>query len=198
MEVHALAQGKKNARRRKAWIIFQDESGLSQKPPVHSTWAPKGQTPVLLATASYKRLSVSAAIAYQRQGPTLHTRVLFDIIKDSYTSAALIAFLRALHRRLRGDRVTLVWDNLKAHVSEEMRTYLHEQRHWLTIERLPPYAPQLNPVEQLWSNLKRREMANFCAENLDALRTQACAGLKRLRSTHQLALSFLKHTGLSL
>jgi len=49
-----------------------------------------------------------------------------------------------------GQRVVLIWDGLSSHWSTRMRAYLDSQRDWLTVERLPAYAPELNPVEYLW------------------------------------------------
>src|SRR5437660_2510503 len=59
-----LAGDKKKARRRKAWILFQDESGVSQRPSIRRTWAPKGQTPVLIHAFNWSKMSVCAAIGY--------------------------------------------------------------------------------------------------------------------------------------
>ena len=60
-----LAHGKKNARRRRAWLVFEDESGVAQQPVVRRTWAPRGQTPVLTHTrANWQRLSVAGALAF--------------------------------------------------------------------------------------------------------------------------------------
>src|ERR1019366_7475318 len=55
-------------RRRKAWIVFQDESGFSLLPSVRATWAPRGQTPVLRHHFSWTRLSMSAALAFRPDG----------------------------------------------------------------------------------------------------------------------------------
>src|SRR6266849_6807435 len=61
-----LAHRKKNARRRRAWLVFEDESGFSQQPVVRRTWAPRGQTPILTHTrASWRRLSVAGALAFR-------------------------------------------------------------------------------------------------------------------------------------
>jgi transposase len=49
-----------------------------------------------------------------------------------------------------GQRVVLLWDGLSAHWSHRMRQHLDGQRDWLTVERLPAYAPEPNPVEYLW------------------------------------------------
>src|SRR3989442_1585212 len=69
-------------------------------------------------------------------------------------------------------------------------------RAWLTVERLPGYAPDLNPVEQLWGNVKTRELANVCAPSLAALRPPLHAGFARVRRQPHLAFAFLRHAGL--
>ena len=61
--------------------------------------------------------------------------------------------------------VALVWDGVLAHWSRAMRAWVAEQ-DWLTLERLPAYAPELNPVELLWSSLKKRELANLAGDHL--------------------------------
>jgi transposase len=54
-----------------------------------------------------------------------------------------------------------------------MRAWLNTQRSWLVVERLPAYAPELNPVEGLWSNLKSVELANLTGPTLAEVITQA-------------------------
>jgi hypothetical protein len=91
-----------------------------------------------------------------------------------------------------------VWDGLPAHRSLAMRAWLHRQRHWLVVEPLPGYAPDLNPVEALWSSLKGMELANLAGDTLDEVTAAAERGIQRIRDTHHLAFSFLRHCGLSL
>jgi DDE superfamily endonuclease len=78
-----------------------------------------------------------------------------------------------------------------------MRTWLTTQRSWLVVERLPAYAPELNPVEGLWSSLKAVELANLISPTLAEVIQQAHHGIDRVRRTPHLAYSFLRHTGLS-
>jgi len=190
-----VAQAKKNARRRRAWIIFQDESGVSQRPPVRRTWAPRGQTPVLIHAVNWKKLSISVALAFRWNGR--RTRLFFQTRADSYNTESLIAFLRDLKREFRRRRVILIWDGLPAHRSREMTAFLRTQRSWLSVEGLPGYAPELNPAEQLWGNVKGRELANQCAENLKEVAAALRKGMARVRRRPSLAFSFLKHAGLS-
>ena len=195
MGLHAVAQAKKNARRRRAWIVFQDESGVSQRPPVRRTWAPRGQTPVLIHAFNWKKLSISVALAFRWNGR--RTRLFFQTRPDSYNTESLIAFLRDLKREFRRRRVILIWDGLPAHRSREMTAFLRTQRSWLSVEGLPGYAPELNPAEQLWGNVKGRELANQCAENLTDVAAALRKGMARVRRRPSLAFSFLKHAGLS-
>ena len=191
-----VAADKKSARRRGALICFQDESGFSLIPAVRATWAPRGQTPVLRHRFAWTRMSMSAALAYRpdRSQATL----VFQAKTGSYNTASLIDFLTDLHDHLKGDSVTLIWDGLSAHRSKDRKAWLATQRHWLVVERLPAYAPELNPVEQIWGNVKATELANLCPEVIDEAHAAAETGLERIGSSHQLCFSFLDHTGLHL
>ena len=139
-------------------------------------------------------MSVSTVLAYRWDGK--RRRMFFRTTPDSYNTEKLIAFFKHLKRDLRGRRVILVWDGLPAHKSRAMNFYLAQQSDWLSTERLPAYAPELNPVETLWSNVKGRELANFCAEDLGAAAGALRRGMARVRGRRDLGLSFLDHTGL--
>ena len=142
----------------------------------------------------WKKVSVAGALAYRWDGR--RSRLLFQTKPDNYNTAALIRFLRILRRSFRGQRLILIWDRLNAHKSKEMVRYLATQRRWLRIEWLPAYAPDLNPVEMLWGNVKGQEIANLEVEDtldvVDGLRL----GLRRA-GRRNLGFSFLHHAGLS-
>jgi len=192
----AVARGKKNARRQRAWLVFEDESGLSTQPVVRRTWAPRGETPVLTHRfRHWERVSVAAALAFRWDGR--RSRVFFQTRSGPYTAASLIGFLRQLKRHFRRGRVILLWDGLPAHRSGRMREYLTQQRHWLSVERLPAYAPELNPAEPLFGNVKGVELANRCGD-LPDLCTALRHGMARVRRRRDLAFAFLRHAGLNL
>ena len=115
----------------------------------------------------------------------------------SYGPESLVAFLQELRRHFAGQRVILVWDGLPAHKSRIMKEYLARQRTWLSEERLPGYAPDLNPVEMLWGNIKGQELANRCSANLAEAAAALSQGMARVRQSQQLAFAFLDHAGLS-
>jgi hypothetical protein len=116
---------------------------------------------------------------------------------DAYNTDTLIQALGELRRFLGGQKATLLWDGLPAHRSKAMGAWLGRQRSWLVVEPLPGYAPDLNPVEALWSSLKGMELANLAGDTLNDVIAAAERGIQRIRATHHLAYSFLRHCGLS-
>ena len=173
-----------------------DESGASLLPVVRRTWAPRGTTPVICHHFKWKRCSMAAALCYGSRGGG--AAVAFHHQLDAYNTQTLIGALAELRRALGGEKATLVWDGLPAHRSLAMAAWLRRQRSWLVIEPLPGYAPDLNPVEALWSSLKGVELANLAADTLQEVTAAAERGIQRIRDSHHLAYSFLRHCGLSL
>jgi len=190
-----MACSKKNAKRKRAWVLCQDESGISERPPVRRTWAPKGKTPVLTHAFNWKKLSICAALGYRWDGK--RSRLWFQTRGGSYDTPSLISFLRDLKRQMRGQKVILIWDGLPAHKSREMQTYLESQQRWLTVERLPSYSPDLNPVETLWGNIKGQELANRCVEGLKEADEALRQGMERVRASASLPFGFLHHAKVS-
>ncbi len=74
----------------------------------------------------------------------------------------------------------LIWDGLPSHRSRRMLEWVASQRSWLRIEPLPGYAPDLNPTEQVWGNVKSTELANLCANTVGEVATIADDSLDRL------------------
>jgi hypothetical protein len=186
----------RNARRRTAVICFQDETGISLKPSVRATWSPKGQTPTLTHRCSWGRLSLSGVIGYEPNGSDAW--VVFQTLEGSYNGDALVEFLEQLKGHLDGRKVTLVWDNLPAHQSRVVKNWATSQRDWLVIERLPGYAPDLNPIEMLWGWMKGQELANLCAPSIVEVEKVADASLCRAAAKTAMLTSFLHHCGLGL
>lgn len=191
----ALASVEKRARRQNALIVFEDESGVSLLPSVRATWAPRGQTPVLRHPFNWKRLSLAGALAYEPDGSDAH--LFFELRPGAYNDETLIAFLSELNE-VEQRNVLLIWDGLPSHRSRRMSDWIASQRHWLSVERLPGYAPDLNPIENVWGNLKSQELANLCSNTIDQVADIAEDGLDRIGSDAALCFAFLHHSGLRL
>jgi transposase len=190
-----MAGSKKSASRKRAWIVFEDEAGASLTPVVRRTWAPRGQTPVLRHPFNWDRISMAVALAYRWDGR--RSRLYFQTREGNYNDVTLIEFVLELRRHFRGEQVILLWDGLPSHRSRDMQEFLAEQKDWLEV-RLPGYAPELNPAEGFWANLKGRELANRCETQVRTLDFVARLGAHRVRGDRHLLFGFLRHTGLTL
>jgi DDE superfamily endonuclease len=143
------------------------------------------------------RLSVAALVAVK---PGQRPRLLYrthrrrrGARRKGFTEVDYAALLDAAHRQLGGPLV-LVWDNLNTHVSAAMAELIGA-RPWLTVYRLPPYAHELNPVESVWSHLKR-SLANLTKHTIAELTVLVKTRLKRMQYRPALLAGFLASTGL--
>jgi transposase len=163
-------------------------------PFVHRTWAPRGQTPVLQTrTRHHRHLSLIGAltISPQRRRLGWYLHLHSDC---SIRQTEVIAFLRDLLRHIRNP-IFLIWDRLNAHRGKQVQDFLGCHRR-LQTEFLPPYAPELNPNEYGWSQLKCRSLANYAPEHLDELENAASAAVRRIRTQQTLLRGFVKAAGL--
>lgn len=197
MEEAHLAAGKKNAIARRATIAFLDESGFGCKPMVLRTWAPRGQTPILITGQRDRRvLSAISAVTWRPTARKNRRRFnfYFRVHVGATNSDLTIAFLRHLLRQIRGP-IDLVWDNLAAHKSAATRRFV-ERHPRLRLHFLPPYCPELNPDEYAWNHLKRRELPNYAANHLSQTQAALSMAVVRVRGREPLLESFVRAAGI--
>ncbi|XKK39639.1 IS630 family transposase [Nocardiopsis sp. ARC36] len=161
----------------------------------------EGRTPVITVTGAGRgRVSAAPLCCYK---PGQEPRLLYRLHvyhrrtdeKASFGEADYIALVDAAHRRP-GGAVMLVWDNLSRHTSADMRRRI-AQRDWLTVEQLPSYAPDLNPVEGVWS-VMRSGLSNWFPGGIDQLAALVRARLRPMQYRPGLIEGCLAGTGLSL
>lgn len=174
-----------------------DESGYRLTPVVRRTYAPRGQTPSQSCWDRRDRLSAISAITIspRRKRPGLY----FTLLPDNHNAHEedTVSFLRQLHRHIPGP-LTVIWDRGHIHDrSAVVRRYLSQHPEIVT-EKLPAYAPELNPDEGVWDYTKYNRLANFAAASTSALRVRLHAELTRLRHRPDLLASFIQHTSLPL
>jgi transposase len=123
--------------------------------------------------------------------------VCFRLFPDTAVNTDItISFLRTLLRHTKRP-IILIWDRLHAHVSLRTRRFLDENRTRLGAYLLPPYAPEVNPVEQIWGYLKMNPMANHPIHDTASLASQARKHARSVQMRPTLLQSFLDHTPLS-
>lgn len=127
---------------------------------------------MLQETFNWKSLSIIGGLALWR--------FYFQIHSGSIKSPQVIEFLQHLQRHIPG-KLLILWDGAPIHRSLLVKNHVATTSGRLQIERLPAYAPELNPVEYMWGHLKTHEIANLVAHHAWELSLEATAALRRMR-----------------
>jgi transposase len=171
-------------------IVWVDESGFYLLPHVAATWAPRGETPVLRVPLTHDHLSAISGI-------TLDGRLYLQVREDAFDAAGVVGFLRVLLRKIRR-KVLVIWDGSPIHKGKVIQAYLARgAAKRLHLERLPGYAPDLNPDEGVWNDLKRVELRNRCCADLAELSLELRRAKERLRHKRHTIRGFSAHCGYS-
>jgi len=150
-------------------------------------WAPRGQTPVLQHNFNWKSLSAAAGLTA--------LSFYFRLYEGAVKSPQVVDFLGALTRCL-PKPLMLVWDRLPAHRSGMVRDYIDSLGGRIEVSYLPAYAPELNPVEYIWSYWKQHELPNVCPKDYWQLSETARRTLRRMRRRRSLITAFWKQASL--
>jgi transposase len=175
-----LAAHQKKARRQHAHIALIDESGLLMSPLARRTWAPRGMTPELVQkSGTREKVSVAAALwlSPRRDRLGLYAKTLPNGYFESWYMAA---FLEAMLKELAG-RFVVVWDGGSMHKGDPIRGLVDHFSDRLSLEKLPPYAPMLNPIEFLWTWLKWERLSNFGPRNAQEIDGRVIAELTAIQ-----------------
>lgn len=165
-------------------MLFVDERGFSLKTTKVRTWGRRGQTPIIPIKLRWEHLSVIGAIG--TGGPFLqHTH------PGAIRAPQVVAFLSHVLRHVAGEVVVIV-DRAMIHRSGAVQAVVACHNR-LRLVYLPPDAPELNPIELRWADLKRTITGNFCALSVSALRKRLTVGWRRVRRK-ALPLSFIRGT----
>lgn len=175
-------------------MVFVDESGLLMAPFVRRSWAQRGNTPILYQrTRSHQKVSIIAAICVNPSTDRIH--LYFRLHPDKNMKAdSVVGFLRQLLRQLDGP-VILIWDRLMAHRARKVKRFI-DRKPQLQSFFLPPYAPELNPVENVWGYLKMNPLANYAASDIESLATRTRCHARSVQRKRRLLHAFLNRSPL--
>ena len=172
-------------------------------PPTRRTWSRRGSTPVIRVRGrSQRRISLAALACYK---PGERSRLIYRPRRHpehnkggrrSFTWTDYRDLLRAAHHQLDGP-ILLLWDNLNVHKDARLRAFI-DSHDWITACHLPAYAPDLNPVEGIWSLLRRDSQANTAFTDPHHLMRLLRHGLRRIQYRSNLIDGCLTATGLNL
>ncbi|MCK4276539.1 MAG: transposase [Phycisphaerae bacterium] len=162
------------------------------QPLVRRTWAPRGQTPVMYCWDRHDRLSVIAGLSLSARSKRVG--LYFVVHEKNVTAVEVEAFLRQVQRRL-GRGLIVVMDRWSAH-RKAAKALMGDDR--FRIEWLPPYAPDLNPVEHVWNHTKYADLANFIPDDVLDLELELEDSLEQTRSAPKLLHSFFHAANLDI
>jgi len=178
-------QIQKRAKREGAVIYFQDESGVRSDFHSGTTWALKGHTPIIETTGARFGLNMMAAITPRGQ---MH----FIIIKGTVQADRVCEFLKRLMHG-KEHKVFLIWDGHPTHKSKKVKACVDTFGGRLEIFLLPPYSPDLNPIEQLWHHTKGNGVGRQVIKGPDQLKTAVINKLRSLQKLPGKIASFFRH-----
>jgi transposase len=158
------------------------------------TWAPSGQTPIQHAWDRRDRLS--AMVALSLSPCRRHIGLYYQLQRGNIHGPDAAAFLRATHHHLQR-KLILVVDRYSVHRSAIGELW-ETKSPWLRVEWLPPYAPELDPVEAVWNHTKCVDLANFVPNNLDDLEEAVIDSLTKQAANPSLKRSYFHFAGLEL
>jgi len=136
------------------------------------------------SAGAWKRISLMGTIIERK-----HPSLLLRFKRGSVNKWAVLKFLRDLKAEMAGRKLLLFWDGLAAHRAKIVSQFIFDNKKWLSTERFPAYAPELNPVEYLWSSLKKH--AGNGEPSIDGMKRQARKARRRL-SNERLLKGFLR------
>ncbi|MFD7263374.1 IS630 family transposase [Streptomyces sp. NPDC059874] len=196
-----MVTGKRTAELLGAWIAFEDEAGQDLKPAKGRTWSQRGRTPVIKVTGKGSGRVLMAGMVCVKPGH--ETRLIYRTQtyrgrtgeKKGFRAREFADLLASARRQLGGAPLIVVWDNASTHHSRPLRRFLERNSDWLTIVRLPPYAPDLNPVEGVWAHLKK-SLANLAPRSIADLAPLVKNRLRVLQRQPGVLNGFVAETGL--
>ncbi len=137
--------------------MFQDEARFGRISDPRRCWAPEGIRPNVAAQIVREYTYVYAAVSP-------HDGILDSLILPEVSTKAMAVFLTEISARHPEEFILMVLDGASWHRSETL--IVPENIRLVT---LPPYSPQLNPVEHLWEEIREKWFANYVFKNMEAV-----------------------------
>lgn len=173
------------AKRVKAEIFFEDESGVRSDFHSGTTWAPKGKTPVVKVTGQRFSLNMISAISPRGE-------LRFMVVRGGVGAGVFIEFLKRLvHGRRRP--IFLIVDGHPSHRSRKVKAHVESLQGRIRLFSLPPYSPELNPDELVWNDVKNNGVGRTLVHGPADLMSAILGRLRYLQKTPELVRSFFRH-----
>ncbi|AWP24489.1 IS630 family transposase [Acidiferrobacter sp. SPIII_3] len=173
------------ARRAKAEIFFEDESGVRSDFPSGTTWAKKGETPVVRVTGARFALNRISAVSPRGE-------LRFMVVRGGVGARVFIEFLKRLVQGSQR-KIFLICDGHPSHRAKRVTTFVASLKGKLRLFFLPPYSPELNPDELVWNDVKNNGVARTLVHGPRDLLRALISRLRHLQKTPEMVRSFFRH-----
>ena len=174
----------KKAKKENALIFFADEAGIRSDNHSGTTWAPKGETPVVKATGARFGFNMISAV-----NPQGHFR--FMTVEGSVTASVFRDFLARLIAGV-DRKILLIVDGHPTHKAKLVKEFVDTHKEQIELYFLPPYSPELNPDEQVWANVKSR-VAKATVQTKEEMKSLVNGALKRIQKLPRLVIGFFEN-----
>lgn len=121
-----------------------------------------------------------------------HPKVYFRLQPGAMKKEHSLAYLTDIKRMMRGKRLLLIWDGLAGHKAKIVTGWIQKERSWLRAERYPGYAPELSPIEFLWSPIKTKDLAHLPPKGLPELTRRVRQAFRRIKRNKPLLKNCLR------
>ena len=176
---------REEARKCRAQIYFGDESSIRSDYHSGTTWAPKGETPIVKATGRRFSLNMISAVS-----PTGYLR--FMVVDGKVGAKKFCEFLKRLVSKAR-KKIFLILDQHPIHKAKCVKKLVEQLKGKLTIYFLPPYSPELNPDELVWGYVKGR-IGRRTIQNKEELSSKIIGTLRSLQKRPSIVQTFFQHS----
>ena len=188
---------KRKASRRGACLMLLDESGLLMAPLRRRSWALRGHPPEMREKAGHReKVSVVGALWLPPRRDRL-TLAFQTLVNGYFSNVEVAEFLSGALQWLSGP-LLVIWDGGSMHKGGPISELVAESKGRLDLERLPPHAPKLNPVEQVWTWLKYDRLCNFAPQDAHDLNEAVIRELDPIREDQQRLRNFFHASDLPL
>ena len=179
-EEYPAIRGK--AKREKAEIWFEDEAGVRSDAHAGTTWAPRGRTPIVSSTGARFGLNIISAVTPQG-------RFRFMCVKGRVNAGVFITFLKRMVEDAER-KIYLIVDGHPTHKARKVAAFVASVSDRLRLFFLPPYAPELNPDEFVWNDLKNNAIGRIALSGPEHLKREVISYLRFLQNAPARIRSF--------
>lgn len=173
---------KKRAKRLGATIFFLDEAGFQSDPPLGRTYGLKGQTPVVVTSGQRQSINVISAV-------TARGEFWAVTYTGKLNAESFVAFLKDFMKG-RSGTAFLVVDGHPAHKANIVKNYIQSLNGRLELHFLPPYAPDLNPDEFVWSHMKTNGVSKKPLKKNESMQERVEEDIINIKKNRKLVRSF--------